>query len=143
MTVTECISKAWKASDEKAEHWAEAGYDDSAWPSARELLPFGGGPWGMFGNHLTLSPVKADPFLGQCDLASADLNRSSVYLELGSLAPEAAARVAVNGKNAGGFIGKPARLEISKHLKPGDNTFRIEPFAPESVRLLLYPKRSD
>jgi hypothetical protein len=49
----------------------------------------------------------------------------------------------VNGTSAGGFIGKPARLEISKHLKPGTNTFRIEPFAPDSVRLVVCPKLSD
>ena len=42
-----------------------------------------------------------------------------------------------------GFIGKPPRLEISKHLKPGANTLRIEPFAPASVRLILYPKLGD
>ena len=95
--MTERVGKAWKTSNEKAEHWAEAGFDDSAWPSARELLPFGGGLWGMLGGQLTLSPVKADPFLGHCDLAQADLSGSRVYLELGALAPETAARVTVNG----------------------------------------------
>ena len=39
-----------------------------------KLLPFGGGPWGMLAGQLTLSPVKADPFFGHCDLAAADLN---------------------------------------------------------------------
>jgi hypothetical protein len=141
--MTECVSKAWKASSEKTEHWAEADFNDSAWPSARELLPFGGAPWGMLGGHLTLSPVKADPFFGHCDLATADLKKARVYLELGALTPEIAARVTVNGYSAGGFIGKPARLEISKHLKPGPNTFRIEPFAPGSVRLVIYPKLND
>jgi hypothetical protein len=137
--LTECVCKAWKTSNAKADHWVEADFDDSAWPSARELLAFGGRPWGTPGGHLTLSPAKADPFLGQCDLAQADLNNSRVYLELGSLAPETAARVTVNGEDAGGFIGKPSRLEISRHLKPGANTLRIEPFAPESVSLVLYP----
>jgi hypothetical protein len=138
-TITEPVSKAWKTSNDKAENWADADFNDSAWPSARELLPFGGGPWGMLAGQLTLSPAKADPFLGHCDLAPADLSGSRVYLELGPLTPEAAARVTVNGQDAGGFIGKPARLEISKHLKPGANAFRIDPFAPESVRLGIYP----
>ena len=138
--LTECVSKSWRASNEKAEHWAEPGFDDSAWPSARELLPLGGAPWGMLGGHLTLSPVKADPFFGHCDIAEADLNHSRIYLELGPLAPEVAARVTVNGRDAGGFIGQPARLEISKHLKPGVNTLHLDPFAPESARLVLYPR---
>ena len=137
--LTECVNQTWKASNEKAERWAEADFNDSAWPSARELLPFGGGLWGMLGGQLTLSAVKADPFFGHCDLAKADLEAGRVYLELGALAPETAARVTVNGTSAGGFIGKPARLEISKQLKPGPNSLRIEPFAPESVRLVLCP----
>src|ERR1035438_1832356 len=91
----------------------------------------------MLAGQITLSPVKADPFFGHCDLANADLKQACIYLELGALAPETAARIAVNGNSVGGFIGKPARLEISQHLKPGANTFRIEPFAPESVRLVI------
>ncbi len=91
--LTESVSKAWTASNQKVDHWTEAGFDDSAWPSAREVVPFGAGPWGMLGGHFTLSPVKADPYFGHCDLASADLKGSRVYLELGALAPELAARV--------------------------------------------------
>jgi hypothetical protein len=94
----------------------------------------------MLGGNVTLCPVKADPFFGHCEVAAADLKNSRVYLELGDLAPEIAARVTVNGKSAGGFISKPARLEISEHLKPGSNALRIEPFAPQSVRLVVYPK---
>jgi hypothetical protein len=142
-TMTEGVSKVWKTSNEKADHWTEADFNDSAWPSARELLPLGGSPWGMLGGQLTLGPVKADPFFGHCDLANADLKQARVYLELGTLTPETAARVTVNGNSAGGFIGKPSRLEIGKHLKPGANTFRIEPFAPGSVKLVIYPKLND
>jgi len=45
--------------------------------------------------------------------------------------------VTINGQDAGGFIGKPLRIEISQHLKHGKNSVRIEPFAPESVRIVL------
>ena len=138
--LTERVGQAWKSSNQKTDHWAEAGFDDSAWPPAREFLPFGGAPWGMLAGQITLSPVKADPFLGHCDLASADLKQARVYLELGALTPETAARITVNGNSVGGFISKPARLEISQYLKAGANTFRIEPFAPESVKLVIYPK---
>ena len=137
--LTERVSKAWKTSKQQTEHWAEAGFDDSTWPSAREVVPFGSGIWGMFGGHLTLSPVKADPFFGHCELAGADLQRTRVYLELGALAPETAGRITVNGNSVGGFIGKPARVEIGKHLKAGPNTFCIAPFAPEAVRLVICP----
>jgi hypothetical protein len=139
----ERVSQAWKASNQKTDQWAQTSFDDSAWPGACELVPFGGGPWGMLGSNVTLGPVKADPFFGHCEVAAADLKYSRVYLELGDLAPEIAARVTVNGKSAGGFISKPARLEISEHLKPGSNALRIEPFAPQSVRLVVYPKLSN
>jgi hypothetical protein len=139
-TLTEPVGSSWKTSKDMADHWTEAGFDDTAWQSARALVPLGEGPWGMLAGHLTLSPVKADPFFGHCDLTSAELKNSRAYLDCGTLAPEVAARVTVNGHDAGGFIGQPARLEISRHLKPGPNTFRIEPFAPESVRLVLGPR---
>lgn len=142
-TVIEAVSKSWKTSNEQADHWAEADFNDSAWPSARELFPFGGGLWGMLAGQITLGPVKADPFFGHCEIANADLKKTRVYLELGALAPETAARVTVNGSSAGGFIGQPARLEISKHLKPGANTLRIEPFAPASASLVIYPALRD
>ena len=141
--LTERVSQTWKTSNAKTDHWAEAGFDDSAWVAAREVVSFGGSPWSTLAGQVTLGPVPADPFLGHCDLASADLNGSRVYLELGSLAPETAARVTVNGNNAGGFIGKPARLDVSLFLKPGANTLRIDPFAPNSVRLVAYPKLTD
>jgi alpha-L-rhamnosidase len=141
--LTERVGQAWKTSNQKTDHWAEAGFDDTAWPSAREFLPFGGAPWGMLAGQITLSPVKADPFFGHCEVATADLSNSRVYLELGALAPETAARVAVNGNDAGGFVSKPARLDVSRFLKPGANTLHIEPFAPESARLVVYPRLSD
>jgi hypothetical protein len=142
IVLSERVSKAWKTSNLKAEHWAEADFNDSAWVAARELVPMGGGLWGMLGGHITLSPVKADPYFGHCELGGADLQRTRVYLELGALAPETAARITVNGESAGGFIGKPARVEIGKHLKAGRNTFGIEPFAPEAVRVVISPRGS-
>jgi hypothetical protein len=87
---------------------------------------------------LTLSPVVARPFEGKCHVpASIDLTKARLTLAMEGLAPEEAARVTINGHNAGGFIGKPFRLEVAGFLKQGENSVRIEPFAPQSVRLLL------
>ena len=137
------VGKSWKAAKEKRDGWTDAGCDDSTWLSAQEVVPFGGAPWGLLARNLTLSAAKAAPFYGHCEIPKADLAQSRIYLEMNHLAPEIAARIAVNGKDAGGLIGKPARLEITRLLKPGANTLRIEPFAPESVRLVLYPKLSN
>ena len=119
--------------------WLTTGFDDAAWPNAREIAPLGGGPWGaMSGGGPTFSPVRADPFAGKADMpGDIDLARSRIDLEMDALAPEEAARVTVNGKDAGGFIGRPLRLDVTRLLHPGTNTIRIEPFAPKSARLLI------
>jgi len=104
-------------------------------PSARELDAFrdsGGRPFNP-------SPVTANPFIGACTIpADLDLANSRVFLETDDLTPEAAASITVNGKQVGGFIGKPFRLDVAKHLKPGNNSIEIVPFAPKAARLVVY-----
>jgi len=134
------VDRSWKAAAQKVEGWTDVNFDDSGWQRASELVRYGAGPWKRLGAKLTLSPVAADPFDGTCDLAEADLLQKRVYLEAAGLKPENAARVMVNGKDAGGFIGPPARLDITRHLKVGKNTVRLDPFSCETVRLLVCPK---
>jgi len=91
------------------------------------------------GRHVNTSPVKANPFDGTCTIpVDLDLAKARVYLEVDDLAPEAAASVNVNGRFAGGFIGKPLRLNVTSFLKSGPNTIRLDPFAPKSARLVVY-----
>ena len=132
---------ARSAGQDKIIAWTDAAFDDSAWPATKEIARFGAGPWGRFGGGgaLTLSPVTADPFYGHCDLpAGVDLAKSRVFLEMDALAPEVAARVTINDAYAGGLLAQPLRLDITRHLKPGANTLRIEPFAPKSARFVVY-----
>ena len=137
------IDKTWRTAKEEQKGWEQAGFDDSPWAAAKELVAFGGAPWGRLGGGgggLTRSPVAAaDPFVGRCELpADVDLDRSRVFLVMDALAPEEAARVTVNGAYAGGFIGKPFRLDVTGHLKKGPNTIRIEPFAPQTAQLVVH-----
>ena len=98
-------------------------------------------PQALNGRPFAKSPVTADVFVGHCDIPNTvDLAKSDVILTMDELAPEAAARVTVNGQAAGGFIGKPYRLTITTLLKPGTNTLRIEPFAPKQARLIVVPR---
>ncbi len=133
------VDASWRTSHTAPGGWQAPGYDDSTWAQARETVRFGAGPWGRLGGgQLTLSPVKADVFVGRCDLGPRpNFARTRVYLEMEGLAPEEAARVAINGQYAGGVIGRPLRLEVTRHLKPGVNRFRIEPFAPKAARLVV------
>jgi hypothetical protein len=90
-------------------------------------------------DKMTLSPIVADPFYGHCEVPTGiDLAKAHLYAEMDDPAPENAARITVNDQYAGGFIGRPCRLEVTSLLKAGANTLRIEPFAPKSVRLVCY-----
>lgn len=132
--------KSWKVSRESTGGWEQEAFDDSSWKAAKEVALYGRGPWSTIGaGQLTLSPVKADPFFGTCELpADVDL-RHGAHLVVEGLTPEAAARITVNGKDAGGFIGLPLRLPVASYLKPGINKIKIEPFAPTSARLMVNP----
>ena len=139
-TITLAVDESWKSSDKEQPGWMSASFDDASWKPARKIAPYGGGPWknGPDASGLTLSPVKADPFVGHVEIPSdLDLSRARLVLELEGLAPEEAARVTVNGQYAGGFIGRPLRLDLSSSLKPGGNSVRIEPFAPRTARVAV------
>ncbi|MFA5263566.1 MAG: glycosyl hydrolase [Opitutaceae bacterium] len=82
--------------------------------------------------RVTHSPVHSNVFHGRCEVASMPAH---AWLVLDELSPEAAACVTVNGQHAGGFIGKPFRLDVTRYLKPGANRIDIAPFAPKSARL--------
>ena len=84
------------------------------------------------GTKVTTSPVPSNSFHGVCELASVP---ARAYLEADALTPEEAARVTVNGQDAGGFIGKPLRLDVTRFLKTGTNRIDMVPFAPKSVWL--------
>ncbi len=104
--------------------------------SAEELAKLNPEPEGK---DATRSPVRANPFVGQCNIPpDLDLSRSQVYLEIDAPDPTAAASVKINGNYAGGMIGGPFRLNVTKYVKQGTNAFRIEPVAPKSAKLVVY-----
>ena len=93
------------------------------------------------GRPFAKSPVTANVFQGRAEIPpTVDLTKCRLILAMEDLSPEGAARINVNGKDGGGFIGKPYRLDVTKHLKPGTNTFVIEPFAPKQMQLLVVPR---
>jgi hypothetical protein len=139
------IDASWKAHVESSNGWDRPDFDDSAWKPSQPVAPFGGGPWGRIEPDApTLSPVALDPFLGDATIPDGvplDPSRVRVCLEMEGVEPESAARVAVNGHDVGGVIGRPLRLDVTERLTPGSNAIRIEPFAPKSARLAFYPAR--
>jgi hypothetical protein len=132
------IDDSWIAWNSWVGSWNSCLSDRWVEATAELVAPWGAGPWGEVGSALTLPPVVADPFSGRVTLP-ADLDLSSVRacLELESLQPEGAARVTVNGHDAGGFVGAPYRLEVTRWLRTGENELTIEPFAPAVARIVI------
>lgn len=131
------VDSTWRVLRESGEGWNLPAYDDANWPLAAEVARYGAGPWSAVGvGPLTLSPAKLNAFVGACDFPEdVDLSRG-VYLIMEGMAPEAATRVTINDRDAGGVIGHPLRLEVSRFLRPGANSVRLEPFSPRTARLV-------
>lgn len=132
---------SWKSSERLSAGWERPDFDDSGWPFAAVLGEFGVAPWGETGRQITTSPIpRADPFEGTARVTAGLLRKGArVFLVAGSLEPERATRVTVNGRDAGGFICDPLRLDITRFLRRGENRLRLEPFAPSEVRLAAVP----
>ena len=131
------LDRSWKTATDAPFDWLMPDAEDNDWVPAKELARFGAGPWGRVGvGRLTLSPVTADPFDGDVEIP-ADLDRAHTRLHLvcDDPTPEAACRVEVDGRYAGGCLGRPFRLDLTDLLTAGRHHLRIQPFAPANVRV--------
>jgi hypothetical protein len=138
--LTGAIDKNWKTNRQQVNGWKAAEFDDSNWVAAKEVAGFGDAPWGMVAEQpVTLSPLAAaDPFRGRFTMpADVDASKCRVCVEMTDL-PDDSASIRVNGTYAGGVIGRPLRLDISRHVKAGENAIVIEPLAPKAVRIVVH-----
>jgi hypothetical protein len=92
--------------------------------STSKVIPVGNNAW------------SGSSFHGKFELPG-NLGSSRVFIEIEGPTTEPAARVKVNGIEAGGFIGKPYRLDITRHLKAGENKIKVIPFGPTSVKIRI------
>src|SRR5690606_40369696 len=71
----------WKVSDTETPGWTEAGFDDSAWPAALEVAPYGEGVWTCCGGVDTSPPPKtADPLLRKEFAITKPVDRARAYV---------------------------------------------------------------
>jgi len=141
------VDKSWRASKEGPAGWKDAGFNDKSWPAAEAVAKFGDSPWGKIAGgggaksgRLTVSPITADLFRGKCEIpADVDLAKVRAVLVAEGL-PDDCAAITVNGAAAGGFLGAPARLDVTAHLKRGQNVIEIAPLAPKAAQVVIYPK---
>ena len=60
-----------------------------------------------------------------------------VYFACDGTEGENSAAVAVNGAYAGGFIGAPYRLDITRAVKAGANVLEAKPFRLKNPRIMI------
>ena len=103
-----------------------------------EICRYGQGVWGKLG---PATKIMRSPFAKSVATELAFMlpelkPGSRVYLACDDVGGEKSAAVTVNGAYAGGFIGKPYRLDITKSVKAGVNTLETKPFRLKNPRIL-------
>lgn len=96
----------------------------------RKVCSYGRGVWGRLGavSKFTSSPFAESVATELAFSLPALKPGARVYLACDDVEGEKSAAVTVNGAYAGGFIGKPYRLDITKSVKPGANVLETKPF---------------
>ncbi|MSR63063.1 MAG: rhamnosidase [Planctomycetes bacterium] len=106
----ELVSDAsWIVSDQPAAEWVATGFDDSAWTAARELAPYGGGPWGKLeATKLFLPPprVLRREFTSRAQAVRATLYASALGL----------VEFELNGQRVGDELFTPGWTDYEKRV---------------------------
>lgn len=103
------------------------------------ICRYGGGVWKKLGQsgRITASPF-AESVATACSFTLPELkNGERVYFACDDVAGERSAAMTVNGAYAGGFIGAPYRLDITKSVKAGVNTLEAKPFRLKNPRIVI------
>ena len=132
--------------------------DDLAWTACRKgekpVKPhvvgrYGARPWGWLGSapRVTRSPFAESvattlsftlpPTVGRGVLDPPTMPGERVYFVCNGTEGESSAAVTVNGAFAGGFIGAPYRLDITRSVKTGTNTLEAKPFRLKNPRIVV------
>jgi len=106
---------------------------------AKAIAPFGAKPWGRLGDgeRVTHSPFK-ESVTTSLSFDLPDLKPDErVYFACDGTEGENSAAVTVNGAYAGGFIGAPYRLNVTRAVKAGANTLEAKPFRLKNPRIVI------
>ena len=104
-----------------------------------EICRYGQGVWGKLGpaTKIMRSPF-AESVATELVFALPELKPGErVYLACDDVGGEKSAAVTVNGAYAGGFIGRPYRVNITKSVTPGANTLVVKPFRLKNPRIVV------
>ena len=105
----------------------------------RNICPYGRGGWGRLGTayKFTSSPFAESVATELAFTLPALKPGERVYLACDDVEGEKSAAVTVNGAFAGGFIGRPYRLDVTKSVKAGANALETKPFRLKKPRIVV------
>ena len=105
----------------------------------RNICSYGRGVWGRLGtaSKFTSSPFAESVATELAFTLPALQPGERVYLACDDVEGEKSAAVTVNGAFAGGFIGKPYRLDITRSVKAGANALETKPFRLKKPRIVV------
>ncbi len=106
---------------------------------AKAIASFGAKPWGNLGEgeRVTHSPFKESVATSLSFTLPTLKPGERVYFICDGTEGENSAAVAVNGAYAGGFIGAPYRLDITRVVKAGANVLEGKPFRLKNPRIMI------
>ena len=106
---------------------------------AKSLAGFGTGVWGTLRDkeRITRSPFSESVATSLAFTLPELKAGVRVYFVCDGTEGESSAAVTVNGSYAGGFIGAPYRLDITKSVKVGANTLEAKPFRLTHPRIVV------
>ncbi|MBP5320597.1 MAG: hypothetical protein J6334_06385 [Kiritimatiellae bacterium] len=122
---------------------AAAGWEvsraDEAAVKPLEVADYGKGAWGKLNpaGQITESPFRESVATDGTFTLPALKAGARVYLVCEDVAGEKSAALTVNGRFAGGFIGAPYRVDITKAVKTGANTLQMKPFRATNPRIVV------
>ncbi|MFJ9346640.1 family 78 glycoside hydrolase catalytic domain [Streptomyces sp. NPDC101237] len=97
----------WRAHQDPPAGWQDPGYDDSAWPAARALATYGGGPWGSNVLVVGPAPMVRTSFEVRGPIASARLLTTALGLH----------ETRLNGAKVGDDVLAPGWTDYAKRLQ--------------------------
>ena len=106
---------------------------------AKAISPFGAKPWGRLGDgeRVTRSPFNESVATSLSFTLPALKPGARVYFICDGTEGESSAAVTVNGAYAGGFIGAPYRLDITRAVKAGANALEAKPLRLKNPRVVI------
>jgi hypothetical protein len=103
---------------------------------AFEVCPYGAKPWGWF-ERFTRSPYS-ESVSTVCSFTLPEIGVGErIYFVCDGTEGESSAAVTVNGSFAGGFIGAPYRLDVTRFVKSGVNRLESVPFRVKNPRIVI------